>query len=78
MRENNAMLAKQRTDLNARSSALVSSLAIVVVLKKYKMGLERDIEMLLLKCLTLEGDPTTKRCSTYEFVLKEFSEEMRA
>ena len=77
MRENDAVLAKERTDLNARSSALVSSLAIVVVLKKHKMGLERDIEKLLLKCLLLEGDPTTRRCSLYEFVLKEFSKELR-
>ena len=78
VRENAAVLAKGKTDLNARASALVSSLAIVVLIKKYNFGLEKEVERLLLKCLALEVDPTAKKCTAYEVVLKEFSGGLRS
>lgn len=77
VRENAAFLAKGKTDLNARASVLVSSLAIAVLMKKYHFALEKEVELLLLKCLALEVDPVAKKCTAYEVVLKEFSEELR-
>lgn len=78
MRENAAFLAKGKTDLNARASALVSSLAIAVLTKKYQFALEKEVARSLLKCLALEVDPAAKKCTAYEVVLKEFSEELRS
>lgn len=61
-----------------RASALVSSLAIVLLVKKYDINLPGEDKLLLLKCLTLEVDPSAKRCTAYEVVLEEFSEGLRA
>ena len=61
-----------------RASALVSSLAIVLLVKKYGINLLGEDKLLLLKCLTLEVDPSAKRCTAYEVVLEEFSEGLRA
>ena len=77
VKKNDAELAKGKADLNAHASVLVSSLAVVVLLKKYNFGIETAIERLLLKCLALEMDPTSKKCTAYEVVLEEFSEELR-
>ena len=65
-------------DLIGRASALVSSLAIVLLVKKYGVDLPGEDKLLLLKCLTLEVDPSAKRCTAYEVVMKEFSEGLRA
>ena len=65
-------------DLIGRASALVSSLAIVLLVKKYGIDLPAEDKLLLLKCLTLEVDPSAKRCTAYEVVLEEFSEGLRA
>lgn len=60
-----------------RASALVSSLAIVLLVKKYDINLPGEDKLLLLKCLSLEVDPSAKRCTAYEVVLKEFSVGLR-
>ena len=65
-------------DIIARASALVSSLAIVLLLKKYNVNLPREDKLSLLKCLVLEVDPSAKKCTAYEVVLEEFSEGLRA
>lgn len=78
MLENASILSNGKTDLDARASALVSSLVIVMLLEKYNLTLERDIKLSLLKCLALEVDPTSKKCTAYEVVLKEFSDGLRA
>lgn len=78
MEENSAILAKQQVGSSAhRSAAVVSSLAIVVLMKKYLIQLKREEVISLLSCLTLEADATKKRCSAYEAVLDEFSPELR-
>lgn len=76
--ENGSILSNGKTKLNARASALVSSLVIVMLLEQYNLTLERDIKLLLLKCLALEVDATSKKCTAYEVVLKEFSDDLRA
>lgn len=75
--KNSSLLGNGRTDLNTRASALVSSLAIVLLLKQYEIPLERDYKLLLLRCLALEADPSFKRCTAYEAVLEEFSDSLR-
>ena len=75
--ENAAILAQSKMDLNARASALVSSLAIVLLLKQYNISLQREYRLLLLRCLALEVDPTAKRCTPYEVVLEQFSDGLR-
>ena len=75
--KNSSLLGNSRTDLNTRASALVSSLAIVLLLKQYKIPLERDYKLLFLRCLALEADPSFKRCTMYEAVLEEFSVSLR-
>ena len=71
-------MAQSKTDLIGRASALVSSLAIVLLVKKYNINLPEEYKLLLLKCLILEVDPSHKRCTAYEVVLEEFSEGLRA
>ena len=71
-------MAQSKTDLIGRASALVSSLAIVLLVKKYNINLPEEYKLLLLKCLILEVDPSDKRCTAYEVVLEEFSEGLRA
>ena len=78
MKENSTVLAQSKTDLIARASALVSSLAVVLLWKKYSMNLPEECKLVLLECLALEGDPSIKKCTAYEVVLEEFSEELRA
>ena len=75
--KNASVLADSKTDLNARTSALVSSLVIVMLLEKYDIKVQREDAIRLLKCLVLEVDPTAKKCTAYEVVLKEFSEGLR-
>ena len=77
MDKNFALLAKCKVGSTAHKSAVVSSLAITVLVKKYSMKLEREEVILLLSCLSLEADPTEERCSAYEAVLAEFSTELR-
>lgn len=78
LKDNSTVLAQSKMDLIGRASALVSSLAIVLLVKKYGIDLPAEDKLLLLKCLTLEVDPSAKRCTAYEVVLEEFSEGLRA
>lgn len=77
MEKNFALLAKCKVGSNTHTSAVVSSLAITVLVKKYSMKLKREEVILLLSCLSLGADPTEKRCPAYEAVLAEFSTELR-
>lgn len=64
-------------DLTARASAVVSSLAILLLVKQYDIKLSEEDKVLLLKCLALEVDPSAKKCTAFEVVLKEFSGRLR-
>ena len=77
LKENADILSRREMNLKTRASALVSSLAIVILVKKYKPELRREYKLTLLDCLSLEADPTEKKCSIYEVVLAEFSEGLR-
>ena len=77
LKENADILSQRGMNLKTRASALVSSLAIVILVKKYNPYLRREYKLTLLDCLSLEADPTEKKCSIYEVVLAEFSEGLR-
>lgn len=77
IKENAAVLAKSNVGLQTRASALVSSLAIVLLVHTYKITLQREDVLSLLICLSLEPDSTEQKCSSYEAVLDEFSEGLR-
>lgn len=77
MERNIAILAKSKVGSPAHVSAVVSSLAIVMLVKKYSIELKREEMKSLLSCLSLEADPTEKRCSAYDAVLAEFSTGLR-
>lgn len=67
------VLAKCKVGSRTHVSAVVSSLAIIMVVEKYKINLKRKDVISLLSCLALEADPAEKKCSVYEAVLAEFS-----
>ena len=75
--ENAAILSQSEFNFKTRASALVSSLAIVILVKTYKPDLPREHILTLLVCLSLEADLTEKKCTLYEVVLEEFSEGLR-
>lgn len=78
--KNITTLAECKVGSSAHVSALVSSLAVIVLVEKNSIALEKDQVKSLLSCLSLEvdpTDPTEKRCSTYETVLAEFSPGLR-
>jgi len=72
-----AIVAECKVGSTEHVSAVVSSLAIIVLVKKYSVKLNIEEVKLLLRCLSLEADPTEKRCSAYEAVLAEFSDGLR-
>lgn len=77
MEKNIAILAVCKVGSGVHLSAVVSSLAIIVLVKKYSIELKREEVKSLLSCLSLEADPTEKKCSAYEAVLAEFSTGLR-
>ena len=77
MDENSAILAEYQVGSSAHGSAVVSSLAIIILVTKYSIDLKREDITSLLSCLALEADPSEKRCSAYEAVLAEFSPGLR-
>lgn len=77
MEKNVAILADSKVGSSARVSAVVSSLAMVILVKRYSIELEREKVKSLLSCLSLEVDSAEKKCSAYEVVLEEFSPELR-
>lgn len=74
---NIAVSAKCNVGSSVHVSAVVSSLAIIVLVKKYAINLKREEVISLLSCVALEADPTEKRCSVYEAVLAEFTPALR-
>ena len=77
LEENAGILSQSEMNFKTRASALVSSLAIVILVKKYKPDLPREHKLTLLGCLSLEAGPKEKKCTLYEVVLEEFSEHLR-
>ena len=77
MKENAAITAQSDVRVEARASALVSSIAIVVICKQYKIELQRELLLPLLRCLLLTADPARQKCTIYEAVLENFSEGLR-
>ena len=77
MAENIATLAEYKVGSSAHVSAVLSSLAIIVLVKIYSMALKKEEVKSMLSCLSLEADPTEKKCTAYEAVLAEFSDEFR-
>ena len=77
MERNIAILAESKVGSSVHVSAVVSSLAITVLVKKYSIELKREEVKSLLSSLSLEADPTEKKCSAYEAVLAEFSSGLR-
>ena len=72
-------LAKSKVGLGSRVSAVVSSLAIVVLAYKHFVELKETELKSLLSCLALEADPTEEKCTVYEEISREFnSESIRA
>ncbi|XP_022796393.1 E3 ubiquitin-protein ligase rnf213-alpha-like isoform X3 [Stylophora pistillata] len=77
MKENAAISAQSDVQLEVRASALVSSVAIVLICQQYKIALRRELELSLLRCLSLAADPARQICTVYEAVLENFSEGLR-
>lgn len=77
MEKNIALLTECKVGSTTQVSAVVSSLAIIVLVVKYAIELKREEVKLLLSCLSLEADPNEKRCSAYDAVLAEFSPGLR-
>ncbi|KAJ7339367.1 hypothetical protein OS493_005761 [Desmophyllum pertusum] len=77
MEENIAILTECQVGSSDHVSAVVSSLAIILLVKKHKIELKREEVKSLLCCLSLEADRNEKRCSTYEALLAEFSTGLR-
>ena len=77
MEKNIAIMAKCKVGSTEHLSAVVSSLAIIVLVKRYSIALKTEEAKSLLSCLSLEPDPTEKRCSAYEAVLAEFDSGFR-
>lgn len=77
MGENFAVLAKNDVAFETRISAVVSTLAMVTLFKLYQTKLPREHVLTLLRCLSIEADPTGQKCTMYEVVLDEFREELR-
>lgn len=73
MEKNIAILAVCKVGSGVHLSAVVSSLAIIVLVQMYSINLTLEEVKSLLSCLLLEADPTEKKCSAYEAVLAEFS-----
>ena len=72
MEKNITILAERKVGSSKHVSAVVSSLAIIVLVQIYSIELTREEVKSLLSCLSLEADPTEKKCSAYEAVLAEF------
>lgn len=75
MAANSRDLAKSKVGLGFRVSAVVSSLAIAVLVHKNFVELKEKEMNSLLSCLALEADPNEEKCTVYEEVLREFSTE---
>ncbi|XP_022801884.1 E3 ubiquitin-protein ligase rnf213-alpha-like, partial [Stylophora pistillata] len=77
MKENVSTLAKCQVGTSDHVSAVVSSLAILLVVNKYAIGLKGEELNAMLSCLALQANATDKTCSSYEALLNEFDTELR-
>ena len=77
METNVSDLAKSKVGSRCHVSAVVSSLAIAVLVHSCAIVLKSDELVLLLRCLALEADPGGVSCTVYEEVLREFSPKYR-
>ena len=77
MERNIAIWAESKVRSPEHVSAVVSSLAIIVLVKKYSIELKGEEIKSLLSCLSLEADPNVKKCPAYGAVLAEFSNGLR-
>ena len=77
METNVSDLAKSKVGSRCHVSAVVSSLAIAVLVHRYSISLRSEEVLSLLSCLALEVDPSGESCTVYDEVLKEFSPEYR-
>ena len=71
------VLDKCKIGSRVHVSAVVSTLAITLLVEKHKIKLKREEVISLLSCLALEADPVAKKCSVYEAVMDEFSSGLR-
>ena len=77
MEKNIGILAECEVGSSVHVSAVVSSLAIMVLVQMYYIELTIEEAKSLLSCISLEADPTEKKCSAYNAVLAEFSSGFR-
>ena len=70
-------MAKCQVGTSDHVSAVVSSLAILLVVNKYAIGLKGEELNAMLSCLALQANATDKTCSSYEALLNEFDTELR-
>ncbi|XP_015758606.1 PREDICTED: uncharacterized protein LOC107337885 [Acropora digitifera] len=77
MKTNVSDLDKNKVGSKRHVSAVVSSLAIAVLVHSYGIVLKNEELVSLLRCLALEVDPSGVSCTVYEEILKEFSLEYR-
>lgn len=77
METNVSDLAKSKVGSECHVSAVVSSLAIAVLVHSYAIVLKDEEVVSLLSCLALEVDPSGESCTVYQEVLREFSPEYR-
>ncbi|XP_068759451.1 E3 ubiquitin-protein ligase rnf213-alpha-like isoform X4 [Montipora capricornis] len=70
-------LAKSKVGSGCHVSAVVSSLAIAVLVHRFTILLSSEEVLSLLSCLALEVDPSGESCTVYEEVLREFSPDFR-
>lgn len=77
METNVRAVAKSKVGSGCHVSAVVSSLAIAVLVHRYTISLSREEVLSLLSCLALEVDLSGDSCTVYEGVLREFSPDYR-
>lgn len=77
METNVSDLAKSKVGSGCHVSAVVSSLAIAVLVHRYAIVLKSEEVLSLLSCLALEVDPSGDSCTVYEEVRREFSAHYR-
>ena len=77
MEDNVSTLEKFQDGSSNNVSAVVSSLAILLMVDKYAIKLKREEVNTILRCLALEADAAEQKCSAYEAVLTEFDAELR-
>lgn len=73
MDENIAVLARCEVGSSSNVLAVVSSLAVAMLVKYFAIDLTIKELVALLSCLALKADPSEKKCSVYEAIVAEYS-----